>query len=301
MKITEFVETHSPKKENRYNPNMNGMLVEIKPEKEYIVSSSFNNMNLDLATNWDEFVKCDEFSSARSVEFQELPFIVDSNLRVIEPCSIKITEGTKFFGRTIIYQVSFNEASNYNHVESHKPVFKNACLTPVFYDHETFEPHRDIVIKINPERVQDSVNDKVSEKRFREELHELLDEILDFPEAFTAEKKKEVVIRGYFENVESDTTVRSGNKESFGLSMDLSAVGDPNEHTRDYRLLFFFENRIVEGNLSMGLGKYYLPADLEDVLIRELGNHPSREQIEGFIRERGREDIIELNNSVIKS
>lgn len=298
MKINDFIRLNFPSRHEKYNPNMSGILVELNPDHEDDAKIPKSNEILDIRGVWDDFKKCDNFSTASEMEFFERPFLVDDNGRIMEAKTLKVSDDMQFYGRVIVYQASISDSFSYDPA-SYGPVLKGACITPVIYDGETFEPKKRIVINFSPEKVQDRV--LLDEDDFRKSMHELLDEILDFPEAFTRKPKRDVVLRGYFERVESPpppSTVNVENNEMFEFTMDLSSIKHFKERTNDYRVLFFFENRVLNGNMSIGLQKYYIPEELGERALIELGPQPSRAHIEEFMTRNERYDIIELNDSI---
>jgi hypothetical protein len=302
MKINDFIRLNFPPRHEKYSPNMSGVLVELNPDHGDDSKIPKSHETLDIRGVWDDFKKCDGFSTAGDMEFFESPFLVDDNGRIMEAKTLKVSDDMQFYGRVIIYQASISDSVLYD-PHDYEPVLKGARITPVIFDGKTFEPKKRIIIEFSPEIAQDRVlSDNSFESDFRKSMHELLDEILDFPEAFTRKPKSDVFLRGYFERVESpipSSTVNVENNEMFEFTMDLSSIKHFKERTNDYRVLFFFENRVLEnGNMSIGLQKYYIPEELRQRALVELGPQPSRAHIEEFITRNERYDIIELNDSI---
>lgn len=293
MNIKEYMEINFPKRTGKYQPNMSGVLVEMKPEPEELqYGISYPELNLEMTDRmFAEFAECEEFCHAESVERYDKPFILDRNGKVLESAFVKVTENVRFHGRAIIQDVSFfSEPNTYNPngAVEYGPVFKGACITPLVYDQETFEPRRHIVIRFSPENENGLEN-----KDFKRTMHELLDEILEFPEAFMWKPERVTHVRGYFERVDEGekTTVR-----------DLSGVGNPNEREGECEVYFFFESTVsvVDGQIKIDLGKYYLPSEYSDAVRAELGDSVNREQLTEFMQRHGRQDIIDLNDSTRK-
>ena len=117
MKITELLNSTFPSSTEKYRPNMNGVLVEIDPDysppSEDAEFPHFPPFQLDIRPILEELRECEEFSDAGGFGMIDTPFVVDDNGKFIQTVTLKLTEGMRFYGRVLVYQVLVSDTIMY--------------------------------------------------------------------------------------------------------------------------------------------------------------------------------------------
>jgi hypothetical protein len=178
----------------------------------------------------------------------------------------------------------------YDPKKMYEPVLDGACITPTMYDPTTFEPKKKIVLEFSPEFAQDQyiyglgspsmieAAEKNGETIIRKQLHETLDKILDNPENYQVKGEKGLLVRGFFEEIQT------GNKTE---KTDL--VGIETEK-QTHATVYFFETdekNSKEGDVSLVLRTIQIPIELKDKYFEEVGPksvNVTREEVEEFLK-----------------
>jgi hypothetical protein len=154
-----------------------------------------------------------------------------------------------------------------------QPVKDGACITPTFYNPETFEPTKKIVLTYSPER---PANEMGSEELIRQELHDLLDKVFDNPEEYAVKGERGVLVRGVFEVA---NTPESGTKVQ-----NLSGIINKQNNTQDHFLVFYIK-KIDEKNIR--LEKKVIPIEKKELYLQKFKEDlvPTEEEINNFLEE----------------
>ncbi len=157
----------------------------------------------------EQLQSCDEFKYV-DLEILNLPNIVNETGDLqISSGSLLITDNIKLSGRIYIYSIWLTPEM-YSPNEIIQVVKDNAGITPTMFDEEDFTPHKYIIMKFSPEELQ---NVKASNVDSPDRLKSLLEKVLNNPAEYQVKGRRDVVIRGIFESIESDGKVTRKNIE----------------------------------------------------------------------------------------
>ena len=225
----------------------------------------------------DRILQTEEFANCEELIIMKHPVNQNELGEVIHPKMYKVNSEDKntFKGKCYLLSLGLTPEM-YDPNKLHEPVLDGACITPVLYDPQTFQPKKKIVLEFSPELAQDQqVN---GESILRKQLHEKLDRIFDNPENYQVKGEKGMLVRGLFEEV---------NDKNTNYKMDLLGLQTEKEtHTTVY----FFEKdeeNSTEGQVSLKLSTIPIPIELRDKFVEELGPksvHVTREEIEDFLK-----------------
>ena len=195
MKIQELIKEILESKEFQIKKNKSGIFNETIYGEE-------------LEPYLERIKQCEEFSECEELIIIKLPVTKLENGKNAIPLTYKLGEGLKFKGKCRLLSLALTpEMFDFNTI--HEPVLDGACITPVIYNPETFEPKKKIILEFSPEELQDDVYS--TEEVKRKQLHETLDKILDNPENYQVRGEKGVMVRGIFEDW--DYTLMDGLEE----------------------------------------------------------------------------------------
>ena len=152
----------------------------------------------------DRILQTEEFADCEELIIMKHPVNQNELGEVINPKMYKVSSEDKhtFKGKCYLLSLALTPEM-YDPKKLHEPVLEGASITPVLYNPQTFEPKKKIVLEFSPEALQDDVNS--TEEVKRKQLHETLDKILDNPENYQVKGEKGVMVRGIFEEVESNS------------------------------------------------------------------------------------------------
>lgn len=280
--------------------DLNGLVIEVTKHREENSISIDNNSKFDLCENWQALTECPEFGGCNEILNWNHPYLVDDDGRIHEPVTVRLDGDFKFAGKAIIKAI-YTLPAKIDYRKRFEPVTKNACLTETIYDSKTFEPHREIVIRINqgkPLNFSDSSSEHVE---LRKKTHELIDEIFDFPEMFVRKQRQTVVISGFFEKI----FFRPSKTSRYKCLRDvkLSNVSQMEKKVNDFFTAFYFEepNQVHSDTFSMDLDKFFIPSGYRDVFYEEtlhLGNRIEKRHIVEFLHNHRLNDIVKMNEEL---
>jgi hypothetical protein len=220
----------------------------------------------------DRIKQCDEFSECDEIVIMKYPVTLDENNNTISSETYKVGPNQKFKGKCYLLSLALTPVM-YDPKKMYDPILDGACITPTIYDPQTFEPKKKIIIEFSPEVLQEEEKD--GENELKNKLHETLDKIFENPELYQAKGEQGVLVRGIFEEVESNSGVEI--KELFGLNTDKIT----------HASVFFFESDTNDkGYMGVKLSKINIPIELKEKYDSELGAksiHVTREEIEEFL------------------
>jgi len=239
----------------------------------------------------DRILQTEEFADCEELIIMKHPVNQNELGEVIHPKMYKVNSEDKntFKGKCYLLSLGLTPEM-YDPNKLHEPVLDGACITPVLYDPQTFQPKKKIVLEFSPEFAQDQYiyglgspsmieeAEKNGETIIRKQLHDTLDKIFNNPENYQVKGEKGMLVRGLFEEV---------NDKNTNYKMDLLGLQTEKEtHTTVY----FFEKdeeNSTEGQVSLKLSTIPIPIELRDKFVEELGPksvHVTREEIEDFLK-----------------
>jgi hypothetical protein len=174
--------------------------------KEFIeVVVAGNNDNVTGVTLYGEQLlpykdiikKCDEFSGCDELIILTMPVAKGNNGEIYSAQTIKLSDLMKFKGRCYLLSLDLTPTM-YNPNKLLTPVKNGAGISPTFYNPETFEPYKHIILTWSPEMAQDlsGVN---PEDTLKNNIRMLLDDVLANPAEYQIKGDRGVMIRGIFE------------------------------------------------------------------------------------------------------
>lgn len=277
--------------------NMNGVIVELTVQPSLTSDFSIIKPNkIDLDEHWSGIISSEEFSNCSGLYRYQFPYIVDDEGMIIEPTVVKLDGKTRFMGKCFVMEITMHERRAEKN-SRYEPVFNNACLTDVRYDEKTHEPFREIVIRINPSDGQNQT------RAFRERTLKLVEEILRIPDMYARRPEVDVVLRGYFERVES----MSDSSGIFNLvsQSPLSKVSKPWLKNSEYFLAFYMDiSRVDDHSMNSNevhLKRCYIPSTLKEEFGKEFSQGITtirKQELREFLSSNDRQDIIELNRKL---
>ena len=212
----------------------------------------------------EKILQCEEFSECTELIISHHPVLTDSEGKGKVHLNCRLNNGQKFKGKCYLLSLALTPEM-YDPNKIHEPVLDGVCITPVIYDHITFEPKKKIVIEFSPK------NGDV------DELRERFNRVLENPENYQAKGDKQVLVRGLFETVESN----EGVETNFLVGI---------EHEKETLKTIFYleidEEFSADGEVKMALSKTFIPIELCDEFIEELGEkglHVTKEEIDNFL------------------
>jgi hypothetical protein len=233
--------------------------------------------------NTDEFIDCEE------LVVMKFPVTIVEDGKKIENKTFKVADGQKFKGKCYLWSVSLTPEM-FDYKKIYEPVLDGSSITPTLYDPLTFKPKKKIVMEFNPElsyedafgvyanpsMIEDFHQEK--EKDLRKELHDLLDRILDNPEDYQIKGDKGLIVRGFFEEVQTGKDIEK---------TDLLGIENENP---THALVYFLEEdkkHSKDGEINLKLSSMSIPIELKDKYLEELGPKSiqvTREEIEEFVK-----------------
>ena len=225
----------------------------------------------ELSVIKEKLLDCEEFSEVTELELVSTPVIsVDGNPLMVQ--SFKISDGVKLMGKGYLLSVMLSPEM-YDPNKVNEPVKDGACITPTFYNAETFEPTKKIVLTYSPER---PANEMGSEELIRQELHDLLDKVFDNPEEYVVKGERGVLVRGVFEVA---NTPGSGTKVQ-----NLSGIINKQNSIPDHFLVFYLK-KVDEKNIR--LEKKVIPIEKKELYLQKFKEEliPTEEEINKFLEE----------------
>jgi len=230
----------------------------------------------DLAQFKEKLLECEEFSEVEELHFMSMPFITIDD-RAKTASSFKHSDGVKLKGKCYLLSLSYTPEM-YDPNSINEPIKDGACITPIMYNPNTFEPSRKIVLSFSPERKQDlSPFNENPEQLIKQELHDLLDKVLDNPEDYRVKGIRGILIRGIFENVESP---------SVPPPQLLSGVINKQDTNPTHHLVFYMDKQETETGIKVELKNKIIPTELKEKFLSEFkdeGIHVTEEQINQFL------------------
>ena len=182
MKLKEFVEIALLGKEDQITGIEGiGYLYGLELEK-------YKN----IIKNCDEFAKCD------SLDILTMPVVRGENDEIYTTATIKLSDLMEFKGKCYLLSLSLSPEM-YDPSQLNKPVKNGAAISPTLYDPLTFEAKKHIVLTWSPEMVGTD-----NESTLRNDIHKLLDDVLDNPEEYKTKGTRDVLVRGLFEEIDTN-------------------------------------------------------------------------------------------------
>lgn len=243
---------------------------------------------LDLETYVDRIKQCDEFLECEELHILKTPLATTEYGESITIPSLKNVDEQKFKGKCYLLSLILTPEM-YDPKKIHEPVLDGACITPIMYNPNTFEPHRKIVLSFSPESPQyESIyglgNSNVMEnleenqmKKIKTKIHETIDKVFENPELYQVKGEKGLLVRGLFEIVETPEDVKKNDLS--GIKMD----------TQTHTMVFFLDKQVSkedESQINVVLEKMIIPIELKEKFMEELGDksvNVTREEIENFL------------------
>lgn len=238
----------------------------------------------------ERILQTEEFSECEELIIMKYPVTILENSKTVHNVTYKHQEGQKFKGKCYLLSLALTpEMFDPNKI--HTPVLDGACITPILYDPQTFQPKKKIVLEFSPEFAQDQyiyglgspsmIEDAENnvESILKKQLHETLDKILDNPELYRVKGEKGLLVRGYFEEIHSPSSVEK---------TDLVGI---NPEKQTHMMAYFFEKdekNSKEGQVNLKLSSIAIPIELSDKYAEELGTksvNVTREEVEKFLED----------------
>lgn len=145
----------------------------------------------------DSLIQTDEFKDVDELIIMKFPSVMDDNKKILNAQSYKVSDSTKFKKRCYLYSISLTpEVFDPNAI--YNPVKNGACISPTIYNPSDFKIKKKIVLDYFIEDFQDNFNSK------KKELHDLLDDVLNNPDEYRVSGDRGIIVRGIFEEVESE-------------------------------------------------------------------------------------------------
>lgn len=157
---------------------------------ESIQKNAQENKTKLLESNLENIKKCSEFTNC-DLRIIKSPVIEDVNGVVYKVKDYLVNDSINFSGAGYLYNIT-KTPPIYNEGQSYDPVKNGACITPTKFDPQTLQPIRNILIQFNPEKT-------------KEDMIALLSDILENPSDYTRKADFQVIVRGVFENVSSES------------------------------------------------------------------------------------------------
>lgn len=297
MRLKDYLEKKYLRMDDPSGANLDGLVLEMTKvnHKEHPLLAK--NLKINLEEDWYNIITSDEFHTTGRTYRYENPFMVDGDGMIIEPASVILEDDMLFTGRNYIYDISIVPGKR-NPLLKHSPVVNNCCITETFYDSDSYEPYKEIVMRFNPKHPANQGSN------FKRRMLSLLGEIIDYPEMYQRSTPQSFSVRGYFERVERKGM--TGKENELVLEMDLSKVSNPWISQNDYCLIFYFENSQLNDynmNSTIQLNKFYLPSSMKEQFQEEVNQFNSRiekRDLTNFIIRNGRQDLFEFNEKIIR-
>lgn len=148
-----------------------------------------HGINLEVIK--DLLLDCDEFKNVTELKFiDNVIFEYEGELKSVSVR--KFVDGETLSGTVYLYSVELTPAI-YHHNKRHSMVKDGCALTPIYYNKDTFSPHKMIFMETQ-------LSD-ISETDQRADLHKRLDDILDNPAEYTIKGDRALLMRGVFETI----------------------------------------------------------------------------------------------------
>lgn len=143
-----------------------------------------------------QLLDCDEFKSCE-LEILKLPNISDGSHRY-DSSALLMTNNVKLYGKAYVYNISLTPEM-YNPNELFSRMEKDVAITPVIYSPDDFKPQKFIILKLNPEEMQDMSASKFINPETH--AHVLLHKALNNPDEYRIKPTRGVIVRGIFESI----------------------------------------------------------------------------------------------------
>lgn len=149
-----------------------------------------------------ELAQCDEFKEASHIGFMEFPVIQDTYGVTKGAVSVNLSENHVFHGYVILNSILAKKVPGGGSISDFMKYGKNnnPIITPVYYNIETFNPVKYIILNFNPETTQDKYS-LGEENEIRIKLTEQLNNVLDSPADYEMNSEYVITLRGLFEEV----------------------------------------------------------------------------------------------------
>lgn len=170
-------------------------------EKEYKHPNELIDVNLlkhdALRSIKDTLRECDELKNVVTFEIIDAPIVEDNKGNKIHVQTLQLggLSYLEFGKKCYLHSISF--VPKYGELD--KPIKDGAYITPIIYDHITYEPHRKISITFSPEVQQ--VNGIDMDEKKKNELIELFKSILNSPKEYMPKTEYVIIIRGIFDEI----------------------------------------------------------------------------------------------------
>ena len=184
MKLTELIN------------NLNELFIIKNNEK--VLDDDFTLYPKHLSLIKEQLQACDEFKDCE-LKILTLPNISNTfGSEQVSSESLALTPGIKFNGKIYIFSMWLTPEM-YDPSVFLKKMKKDAGITQVIFNEETFEPYKYLIMKFSPEELQ---NVKASNVNSPDRLKSLLEKVLNNPTEYQIKGDRFVVIRGIFESIE---------------------------------------------------------------------------------------------------
>jgi len=140
----------------------------------------------------DDLLKCDQFRNVIELKFMMGPFMEDLDGKPFTARTCRLTDDYEFVGHMYLYSIWITPAI-FDPKTMRESVKDGVCITPLYYDMDTYEPRKQICVDMISGEFDNIKN------KSREELVELFNRALDNPDEYLRNGIHHVFVRGKFE------------------------------------------------------------------------------------------------------
>lgn len=215
--------------------------------------------------------ECDEFSDVEKINLLQTPIIHNINGKNETPKTYILKGGEKFKGKAYILSIELSQEF-FKDENLHENIKDGASISPKLFNSENFKPTRKILLEYNPDKYKG--NELVgNDNLIRQELHDKLDEVLNNPNKYTGNGERSILIRGYFEEIQSPPVKPRSDFYSI--------IPEPKAY-----VAFYMEKEVTENGVNAKLRQQIIPAELREEYIKKFdgrGIDVSKEEIDEFL------------------
>jgi hypothetical protein len=182
----------------------------------------------------DELLQCEEFSEVKELIIIDASTLENINGKIFKSQSYRLTDKIKFSGKAYIYSLSL-APEQWKIDDLNKSVKDGISISPIIYDQETLEPKAKIIVEYSP------INGDETEILNRLKL------ALDNPDEYKIKGKREVIVRGIFEEI-----VHTDNIAEYMIKNDVGNL-KLDVNNQSFFTVFSLRDVVDNGNMTIKL------------------------------------------------